>query len=91
MKARLSLLQKLSKVSWSEESRENQRQQIRIHKPWKHSTGAKTADGKKMSSQNADKGKGELRSIRKQISKLHKERLKITRSLKEKYNIILPK
>ena len=38
---------------WSLEARERQRQQIQKWKPWEHSTGAKTPEGKERSKMNA--------------------------------------
>lgn len=40
---------------WSLEARERQRQQIQKWKPWEHSTGAKTPEGKERSKKNAFK------------------------------------
>jgi len=41
---------------WTPERRARQAKLIRQWKPWKHSTGPKTAEGKASSSQNAYKG-----------------------------------
>ena len=43
------------KSTWTEERRKGQQEAIRRWQPWLHSTGPKTADGKKRSSQNAVK------------------------------------
>jgi hypothetical protein len=41
---------------WTEEEREQQAERIREWRPWEHSTGPKTAEGKVRASRNADKG-----------------------------------
>ena len=41
--------------NWTTEQRQRQRELIQRWKPWKQSTGAKTPEGKKRSSQNAYK------------------------------------
>ena len=76
-------------MSWTKESRERQRQRIAEHKPWEKSTGAKTSEGKQCSSQNANKGKGHLRNLRKKIAGIHRERLEILRWLEREYAIII--
>ncbi len=74
-------------MSWTKESRERQRQRITKHKPWEKSTGAKTTEGKQRSAQNANKGKGLLRKLRKQIACIHRERLEFLRCLEKEYYI----
>ena len=51
---------------WTAERRAKQAQPIRQWKPWEHSTGATTAQGKAISSQNAYKGnvRGQIKAIR---------------------------
>lgn len=39
--------------NWTEEERQKQRDLIRAHKPWLHSTGPRTEEGKAAISQNA--------------------------------------
>ncbi len=41
---------------WTLVQRQKQAELIRQWQPWKHSTGAKTAEGKKITSKNAYKG-----------------------------------
>jgi hypothetical protein len=41
---------------WTPERRAKQAEKIRQWQPWEHSTGPKTAEGKAIASQNADKG-----------------------------------
>ena len=55
---------------WTPQRRAKQAQQIKNWQPWQHSTGAKTAEGKARSSQNANKGKGALMA---QIKELRRE------------------
>ena len=61
--------------TWTPEQRQRQRELIQRWKPWTKSTGAKTEQGKKRSSQNAYKtGKSlEVRELIKQINKLLRE------------------
>ena len=55
---------------WTPERRARMAQQIKNWQPWQHSTGAKTAEGKARSSQNANKGRGALMA---QIKELRRE------------------
>lgn len=60
---------------WTEEQRKQQSQKIRQWQPWKHSTGAKTTEGKAKSSRNAFKG-GLMQKIKllgKQLNSLLRE------------------
>ena len=41
---------------WTEERRQRQAELIRRWKPWEHSTGAQTIEGKAIASRNAYKG-----------------------------------
>ena len=61
--------------NWSAEERQRQRELIQLWKPWTKSTGAKTPEGKKRSTQNAYKtGKSlEIREMIKQLNKLLRE------------------
>lgn len=43
---------------WTEERRALMREKIKDWKPWQHSTGAKTPEGKAKVAQNACKGRG---------------------------------
>jgi hypothetical protein len=43
---------------WTQAERQRQAKMIRQWKPWKHSTGAKTLEGKERSKMNALKGWG---------------------------------
>ena len=58
--------------NWTPEQRQRQRELIQRWKPWKKSTGAKTPEGKKRSSQNSFKtGKSlEARELIKQLNGL---------------------
>jgi hypothetical protein len=58
--------------NWTPEQRKRQRELIQRWKPWEKSTGAKTPEGKKRSSQNAYKtGKSlEFRAFMKYVNKL---------------------
>ena len=61
--------------NWTPEQRQRQRELIQRWKPWKQSTGAKTPEGKKRSSQNAYKtGKSlEVRELIKYLNGLLRE------------------
>ena len=72
---------------WSQDSRKQQREHIMNHQPWNNSTGPKSESGKKISSQNAHKGKTPLRSIQKMITNVHKERLELLRYLERTYGL----
>ena len=50
-----------TKAAWTAERRAEQAERIRQAKPWAHSTGPRTAEGKAVSSRNADKGMADLR------------------------------
>ena len=65
---------------WTPERRAKQSALIRNWKPWDHSTGAQTAEGKAVSSQNAYKGgwREELR----QLSAMLKEQKEIMQLIK---------
>ena len=68
---------------WTAEERARQAELIKIWKPWKQSTGARTAEGKAASSQNALVHGGrsaEMKELQKAISTL----MKGSKSLKEK-------
>ena len=58
--------------NWTPEQRQRQRELIQRWKPWEKSTGAKTPEGKKRSSQNAYKtGKSlEVRELIKYLNNL---------------------
>lgn len=57
--------------NWTAEQRQRQRQLIQLWKPWTKSTGAKTPEGKRMSSQNSFKT-GKSLEIREMIKRLNK-------------------
>jgi len=67
-------------TGWTPERRERQRAAITRWKPWKHSTGPKTANGKARSSRNAERGqrrekiRAELRYFRQMIKDIDEER-----------------
>ena len=65
--------------NWTPEQRQRQRELIQRWKPWKQSTGAKTLEGKKRSSQNAYKtGKSlEVRELIKYLNGLLREQKKL--------------
>lgn len=73
--------------TWSDANRKLQVERIHLHRPWKASTGPKSEEGKKRSSQNAYKGKAPIRSLRKMITRIHKERLEMIRWLEKAYGI----
>ena len=73
--------------NWSKDSRERQGKTINSHKPWQNSTGPKSDEGKQRSSRNSDKGKTPLRTIQKMITKVHKERIELTRWLDKEFGI----
>ena len=50
---------------WTAEQRAQQADKIRIWKPWQHSTGARTLEGKAIASHNAFKG-----GVRQQLKEL---------------------
>jgi hypothetical protein len=62
--------------NWTTEQRQRQRELIQRWKPWKQSTGARTPEGKKRSSQNAYKtGKSlEFREFLKLMNRLPKDK-----------------
>ena len=45
----------MSKNGWTPERRKKQSEMIRSWKPWEHSTGAKTDEGKEICKMNAEK------------------------------------
>jgi len=67
--------------NWTPEQRQRQRELIQHWKPWEKSTGAKTPEGKKKSSQNAYKtGKSlEIREFIKFMNRLLKEQKDLIR------------
>jgi len=67
--------------NWTPEQRQRQRELIQRWKPWEKSTGAKTPEGKKKSSQNAYKtGKSlEFREFIKFINRLLKDQKDLIR------------
>lgn len=67
--------------NWTLEQRQRQRELIQRWKPWEKSTGAKTAQGKKRSGQNAFKtGKSlEVRELIKYLNGLLREQQKLIR------------
>ena len=65
---------------WTPERRKTQAEKIRQWQPWQHSTGAKTPEGKAISSRNAYKGGhgARVKALLKEINALvreHKEML----------------
>ena len=74
---------------WLQHSREKQRENIMSREPWNNSTGPKSDSGKDISSRNADKGKTPLRDIQKMISRIHMERLELTRWLEHNFGITI--
>jgi hypothetical protein len=67
--------------NWTPEQRQRQRELIQRWKPWIKSTGAKTPEGKRRSSQNSFKtGKSlEIREMIKQLNKLLKDQKELLR------------
>ena len=55
---------------WTPERRARQAQAVQRWRPWEHSTGPRTADGKSRSARNADKG-GEWRKLREMVKTLN--------------------
>ena len=74
---------------WSQHSRKQQKEHIMNHQPWNNSTGPRSSNGKAKSSQNANQGKTPLRDIRKMITRVHKERLELTRWLEHNFGITI--
>ena len=66
---------------WTEEQREQQSQKIRQWQPWKHSTGAKTAEGKAISARNAFTG-----GLMQKIKSLNSELNAILRKQRDQLN-----
>ena len=62
---------------WIPEERQRQAEIIKNWKPWEHSTGAKTAQGRAIASRNAYKG-GVMKNI-KELRRLLREQSKIIR------------
>lgn len=59
---------------WTPERRAKQAQKIHDWQPWQHSTGAKTAEGKKRSSQNAFNGavRPKIRNLKATLKQIKK-------------------
>ena len=74
---------------WSQHSSKQQKEHIMNTKPWDKSTGPKSNRGKQQSSRNAYKGKTPLRDIQKMITRVHRERLELTRWLDKEFGIII--
>lgn len=55
--------------SWTPERRERMAELISAWRPWKHSTGPRSAEGKARSARNADKGgqREKLRSLMREV------------------------
>lgn len=60
---------------WTEEKRQRERDRINQTKPWLQSTGARTPEGKMISSQNAYKGglHAQLKALNMQVNSLLRE------------------
>ena len=56
---------------WTPERRQRQSEAIRLWKPWKQSTGPKSAEGKAVVARNADTG-GEWLKLRQAVKRLNK-------------------
>jgi hypothetical protein len=69
---------------WTEEARQRERDRINQTKPWLKSTGAKTPEGKKISSQNAYKGglTAQLKALNMQVKSLLKEQNEALRRIR---------
>lgn len=69
--------------NWTAEERQRQRELIQRWKPWMKSTGAKTFEGKKRSSQNSLKTGNslEIREMIKQLNKLLKAQVQMLKKL----------
>lgn len=67
--------------NWTEEQRQRQRELIQRWKPWMKSTGAKTPEGKRRSSQNSFKTGNSLkiREMIKQLNQLLKDQKELLR------------
>lgn len=62
---------------WTMERRQRQAELIKQWQPWQHSTGARTLQGKAVSSQNANKhGMSKLLKEIRQLLKMQKEVIK---------------
>lgn len=60
---------------WTQEARQRERERINQTKPWLQSTGARTPEGKRISSQNAYKGGllTQLKALNIQVNSMLKE------------------
>lgn len=69
---------------WTQEARQRERDRINQTKPWLKSTGAKTPEGKKISSQNAYKGglTAQLKALNMQVKSLLKEQNEALRRIR---------
>ena len=66
---------------WTPAERQRQAELIRIWQPWKHSTGAKTAEGKAISARNAFTG-----GLMQKIKSLNSELNAILRKQRDQLN-----
>jgi len=66
---------------WTDEQRQRQREAIQRWKPWRQSTGPRTAEGKAKASRNGDKGGlwAEVLDLRKMANALMKEQRELLR------------
>ena len=63
---------------WTDERRQKQRELIQTWKPWEQSTGARTSEGKAISSRNAYKhGIAELKAMLKELNQMLREEKKL--------------
>ena len=72
---------------WTEERRKKRSKLTRLLKPWMHSTGPKTVEGKAISSQNARKHglrSRQMIEIMKQFSELSKEEVAVRKAINKK-------
>lgn len=69
---------------WTKEKRQAERDRINQTKPWLKSTGAKTPEGKAVSSQNAFKGglHAQIKALRIELNSMLKEQKEALKQLK---------
>ena len=57
----------MSTRKWTKEQKAQKSKEMRQWKPWQHSTGPNTAEGKAISAQNSNKDRAKLRGIKQLI------------------------
>mgnify|MGYP006258063801 FL=1 len=70
---------------WTKSTRKRQSQLIKQWKPWNHSTGPRTEEGKEISSQNARKYPEEIQAILNYAKQTNTNLKKLNKELIEKF------